>query len=328
MQAVKLANLDLNLLLIFNVVMRERSITRAAAQLGLSQPALSHALARLRHALKDELFLRTPAGMVPTPRSEQLAWPVQEALAMLQAAVEPTDFTPAAAERVFRVALDSAALLVLAARLVGAVSAKAPGVRLDLRSAGTLDVEALIEQGKLDLAVHGREPSSTRFVFHLLYEDRFVLVLHRDRAPSRPLDAAALAAMPMLETSSSGDDLGLLDDWLGQQGLRRQVAHRAPCPAAAVALLSALPLAAVMPAQVAASLLKGQPGLRQLALPEPAPTSRSVVIWHRRLEAHPAHRWLRSVVREIAVSVRSPTQGGAPDDTGVRLLRHTSALRR
>src|ERR1700746_504856 len=96
---MRLGNLDLNLLLVFDAVMRERSVVRAADALAISQPAVSHALNRLRHALKDRLFVRTPAGMSPTPRAEQLALPVRKALNELQLAVEGDTFEPPTADR-------------------------------------------------------------------------------------------------------------------------------------------------------------------------------------------------------------------------------------
>src|ERR1700730_15045677 len=90
--SVRLSAIDLNLLVVFDAIMQERNVTRAGARLGLSQPALSHALARLRHMLKDDLFIRSPKGMIPTPRAEQLALPIREALDRLQRSFEPPEF--------------------------------------------------------------------------------------------------------------------------------------------------------------------------------------------------------------------------------------------
>ena len=109
---VKLAAIDLNLLVVFDAVMQERSVTRAGHRLGLSQPAMSHALTRLRHMMKDDLFIRSPKGMVPTPRAEQLALPVRAALDGLQHSLEPTQFDPSTATRNFRVAVDDYAAVV------------------------------------------------------------------------------------------------------------------------------------------------------------------------------------------------------------------------
>jgi len=114
---------DLNLLVVFDGVMHERSVTRAGKRLGMSQPALSHALNRLRSLMEDQLFIRTPKGMVPTPRAEQLALPLRQALADMQRALEPEAFVPAQANRRFSIAINNYAAIVLAAPLVAAVSA-------------------------------------------------------------------------------------------------------------------------------------------------------------------------------------------------------------
>src|SRR5882672_4782433 len=144
---------DLNLLIVFDAVMQERSVTRAGQRIGLSQPAMSHALGRLRHMLKDELFIRAPDGMVPTPRAEELAQPLRSALSEMQRALEPTAFDPAAADRNFALALNNYAAVVLAAPLVTAVAAAAPSVRLELRPSGTLDLVDRLDRGDLDLAL-------------------------------------------------------------------------------------------------------------------------------------------------------------------------------
>src|ERR1017187_8749351 len=131
---------DLNLLIVFDAVMRERSVTRAGSRVGLSQPAMSHALNRLRHMLKDELFVRTPDGMVPTARAEALARPLSNALSDIQLALEPAAFDPAKSDRRFRLAINNYSAVVLASPLVAAVSAAAPMVQLNLEPSGTMNV--------------------------------------------------------------------------------------------------------------------------------------------------------------------------------------------
>src|SRR5258708_20335439 len=108
---------DLNLLIVFDAVMQERSVTRAGSRIGLSQPAMSHALNRLRYMLKDELFVRTPDGMVPTPRAETLAGPLRSALSEMQLALEPVAFDPAAPDPRFTLVLNNNAAVVLPAPL-------------------------------------------------------------------------------------------------------------------------------------------------------------------------------------------------------------------
>jgi DNA-binding transcriptional LysR family regulator len=118
--SVKMGALDLNLLVIFDAVMQERNVTRAGDRLGWSQSAISHALSRLRHMLRDELFIRSPPGMVPTPGAEELALPIRQALDGLQHALEPVKFDPSITTASFRIAVDNYAATVL----VGAVAAR------------------------------------------------------------------------------------------------------------------------------------------------------------------------------------------------------------
>ncbi|HXP96146.1 MAG TPA: LysR family transcriptional regulator, partial [Telmatospirillum sp.] len=136
---MNLASFDLNLLTVFDAVMQERSVTRAGKRIGLSQPAMSHALNRLRHMLKDDLFIRTPDGMVPTPQAEMLALPVRNALAEMMLVLEPAVFDPASSDKRFVLGVNNYAAVVLAPPLVAMVSAAAPNVFLDLRPSGTLN---------------------------------------------------------------------------------------------------------------------------------------------------------------------------------------------
>src|SRR6266403_1487598 len=117
---------DLNLLIVFDAVMQERSVTRAGSRIGLSQPAMSHALNRLRYMLKDELFVRSPKGMVPTPRAEMLAPPLSNALSEMQLALVPAVFDPAVSDRRFALAVSNYAEIVLVPPLAAAVSVAAP----------------------------------------------------------------------------------------------------------------------------------------------------------------------------------------------------------
>src|SRR5260370_1084328 len=136
----KLGAVDLNLLVVFDAIMRDRSVTRAGQRLGLSQPAMSHALTRLRHMLKDELFVRSPNGMMPTPRAEELATPIRIALDGLQQSLEPVQFEPSKATATFRIAVDNYAAIVLVAPIAAHIARVAPGVTLDFRPSGTLNV--------------------------------------------------------------------------------------------------------------------------------------------------------------------------------------------
>src|SRR6516225_2877921 len=151
--APKLGAIDLNLLVVFDAVMRDRSVTRAGRRLGLSQPAMSHALTRLRHRLKDQLFVRSPSGMIPTPRAEQLATPIRVALDGLQQSLEPVQFEPAKATMTFRIAVDNYSAIVLVAPIVAHIAGIAPALSLDFRPSGTLNILDLLDRSEVDLAI-------------------------------------------------------------------------------------------------------------------------------------------------------------------------------
>src|ERR1700676_194716 len=219
---------DLNLLIVFDAVMEERNVTRAGGRIGLSQPAVSHALNRLRYMLKDELFIRAPQGMVPTPRAEQLWVPLRRALSEMQLALEPETFVPQVATRTFVLAVNNFAAVLLAPSLVTAVASAAPGIRLDVGPSALRDMPSLLDRGELDLAIGTFVDTGERFARASLLEDSFVVALRSDHpAARRKLSAEALAALSYLEISSSGEDASFVDSWLGTQGLARHITHRA-----------------------------------------------------------------------------------------------------
>src|ERR1700722_7203111 len=132
--------IDLNLLIVFDVLMREHNLTRAGRRIGLSQPATSHALARLRAMLHDDLFVRTPEGMQPTARAEQMAEPVRDALLSLGSTLQPEQFDPATTTREFNLAVNNYGARAVVPALVRNVGQIAPGVSLDIQPIGMRDV--------------------------------------------------------------------------------------------------------------------------------------------------------------------------------------------
>lgn len=293
---------DLNLLIVFDAVMQERSVTRAGSRIGLSQPAMSHALNRLRYMLKDELFVRTPEGMVPTPRAETLAQPLRNALSEMQLALEPAAFDPAASDRRFALAINNYSAVVLAPPLVAAVSAAAPTVHLDLRPSGTLDIVDRLDRGDLDLTIGSVDSPGERFATAPLLEDRFVMVMRRGHPASRrKLPAAAFAALPHLEISSSREDTGFINRWLAERGLVRRIALRAPYLSAAP-ILAQSDMVATLSRRIAQEFVRNHP-LQIREPPYDSPRVRTIMLWHRRLDRHPAHRWIRDVILSATKSL-------------------------
>ncbi|OKO82169.1 LysR family transcriptional regulator [Bradyrhizobium sp. AS23.2] len=301
---MRLRNLDLNLLLVFDAVLRERSVVRAADSLAISQPAVSHALNRLRHALKDQLFVRTPAGMSPTPRAEQLALPVRKALNELQLAVEGDTFDPSTADRRFTIAVNNYAAVVAVGPILAAVRARAPTVRLSLVPSGTLNLTDRLDRGELDLALSGRAIEGERFASQQLIEDRFVAVLrsgHPALRKRKRLTAASFAELRHLGISSSGENLEFVDAFLKARKSARFVASDVPYLSAGAVLVQSN-LVAILGRKLAMEFRRAYP-IEIRELPFEAPVLHSVMSWHRRFDDVPAHRWLRGIIVGTATTL-------------------------
>jgi DNA-binding transcriptional LysR family regulator len=297
--ARKLGAIDLNLLVVFDAIMRDRSVTRAGQRLGLSQPAMSHALTRLRHMLKDELFVRSPNGMVPTPRAEDLATPIRIALDGLQQSLEPDQFDPSKATATFRIAVDNYAAIVLVAPIAAHVARIAPSVRLDFRPSGTLDVLEQLDRSELHLAIGPSAVQGERFSRRRLLQDQFVVV-HRKGHPAakaQEFSTEKLAALPQLEISSAQFGPDFVDGGPGRSKPTLKSAMRAPFLSAAH-ILATSDLVSVLPLNVAKSMTRSHHLVYRRLSRSPKPIE-AAMIWLRRLDNQPAHAWLRDVIGRV-----------------------------
>jgi DNA-binding transcriptional LysR family regulator len=301
---VKWGAIDLNLLVVFDAVMQERSVTRAGQRLGLSQPAMSHALTRLRHMLKDDLFVRSPKGMVPTPRAEQLASPIRAALEGLQHSLEPAQFDPSTATRKFRIAVDNYAAFVLVGPLAMRIAKIAPKVTLDFRPSGTLDILDLLDRDELDLAIGPFAEQGERFSRQPLLQDKFVAVLRKNHPATgtRELSIEKFAALPHLEISSAQHTTDFIDEAIARWKLRRRIALRAHFLAAVQILLTS-DMVSIFPRRMAEELVRYRP-LVIRPLSHSSPIIETAMIWPRRLANQPAHRWLRDIVSLVIKGLR------------------------
>lgn len=291
--------IDLNLLVIFEAILRERSVTRAGQRLGLSQPAMSHALNRLRHLTRDQLFIRTPQGMMPTPRGERLAEPVRHALLELRTALDTDAFVPEEADQRFTIAVNNYAAIALVGPILQRIRALAPHLQLRFRPSGTLDIADMLDRGELDLALVSSAPRLTRFHVLRLIEDDFVgLVRAGHPALSDTLDFEHFAQLSHLTISSSGDDLSMLDEAFARNGLNRMVQAEAPYLSAGPVLTQS-DMITVMARHIAEEFRRAY-AVQLVELPaQPAPLIETMV-WQGRFEDQPAHRWLRETILSVA----------------------------
>jgi DNA-binding transcriptional LysR family regulator len=293
-------SVDLNLLIVFDVLMQERTITRAGKRLGLSQPAASHALARLRHMLHDDLFIRTPEGMQPTPRAAQMAEPVRDALRALSMTLEPESFDPATAEHDFTIAVNNYAARAVVPALVREAGNAAPRVSLEIQPIGMREVLDQLDAGGMDVALTTLADGGERFRCVRVMDDDYVVLLgkHHATAAEAELSAELVAEIPHIGITSSGEDTGFIDAALDALGLTRRIATRVPFLSIELMLVKS-DLLAVVPRRVAVDLASICP-LVVKELPFPSPRLALSMIWHRRVDNDASHRWLREIIKTSA----------------------------
>ena len=300
-----LARLDLNLLVAFDALLAERSVTRAAALVGLGQSAMSHNLARLRELFGDELLTRTPDGMRPTPRAATLAEPVRAALAQVQALVaRSTDFHPETAEQVFHIGLPDSMEVLLMPAVLAILRRTAPGVRLRFQTiTDPLHILEDLDAGRLELAIgigelpegrtHHKRRRLMTATFLCMFNDEHV------RVPA-PISLDDYLRFPHVLTSVRQGERGVVDDALAKLGLKRTVALTTPRFLAVPFLVRAAPVITTMHAQLA-RLFASTLGLRLSKPPVELPEMSISLLWHSSYDHDSAHIWLRRIIERVAV---------------------------
>lgn len=303
------ATFDLNLLRVFHALLRERSVTRAGDRLALSQPAVSSALSRLRHALRDELFLRQGNTMVPTERALALATPIAEALAALEGALAAaTGFDPAGAERIFTLAGADFFSNLLMPELFDRVAAVAPGITLRLVDNARGDVATLLGEQDVDIALEGPAETPDWVASLTLFVSPFTVVAARGMAAladvpeGAPMPLDLFCALPHALRSVNGSLNGFTDAALARVGRSRRVMLALPHFHAVALAVARGRLIAAVPRQYA-NAMAAELGLACYAPPVPIPVPEISLYWHRRRDHDPAHRWLREQVVEAVATI-------------------------
>src|SRR5258708_810494 len=292
-------DIDLNLLRAFDAVLQERSVTLAAARLGLTQPAVSNALARLRALFNDPLFVRTPAGMDATPFARELGEPVRQALALLESALaHGPGFDPATSTRAFRFYMSDLGQIEFLPPLIERVQKVAPGVRLEAVALDVEDIADALAAGALDLAVGFLPGLGSPVRRRQLFRDPYVCLMRADHpAIGKTLTRKKfLAASHALVSYRGGHRV--IEEALERAGLARRIALRVPHFTVVPMVLEPTDLVLVLPARVA-RVFERRGKLKTLPLPVPIPPADVGVHWHTRFDADPGNRWLREQLLEL-----------------------------
>ncbi len=297
MHGMHLKDIDLNLLRLFDAVHRHRSVSRAAEQLDLTQPAASQGLTRLRGLLNDPLFMRAAGGVEPTPKAQRLAEPVRQALAAIEQALSETAaFDPAASERTFQLHMSDIGEARFLPELMTALRERAPGVRIETRPLPREQITPALDAGRLDFAF-GFLPMVRDTQRQRLLRDRYVVLLRKGHpfTRGRPAGRALLAALRGLEfvaVRPHADTLRILEQLQLQDRLRLATEHFMVLPA----IVKATDLAAVMPRNIAQGFGTGYAIVEP---PFPARDFEVALHWSRRFESDPGNRWLRGLILEL-----------------------------
>lgn len=297
MREVNFKNVDLNLLRVFDAVYRERHLTRAGQYLCLTQPAMSHALARLRTLFGDELFLRTARGMEPTPGAEQIAGPISEAIGAVQRLLQGTTrFDPLAARMTFRIGVTDHTSAVVLPPLLERLRGQAPGIDIQASHVNVESARELLDEGLLHLAVVGSGDHPPRFdVRHLLREPLVCMGAHDHPELEKPLTLQRFAALDHIVVSPSASHRSLIDQLLASHNLRRRTVLSIPFLTAVPQLVAHSRLACVVPRNLVERLAP-YGCFRWQPVPLEGAYFDFFALWHSRETLTPSHEWLRSQV--------------------------------
>ncbi len=303
---INLAGLDLNLLVVFDALMAEGSVTRAGERLGLSQPATSNALARLRRLTGDELFFRTSGGLRPTPRALALAQQLSPALRQIQAALlEDASFDPATSDRIFAIGMSDYGEFTLLPRLMQQIQALAPQVGVQIRSGNRQSLLAHLDDGSIDLACGVFPEQRQGHCEQRLFHESYVCVGRRDHP--RLGDSLSLddyLALPHLLVSVKEDRVGRVDALLAEHHLKRHIALSIPHFLVAPSVLVETDLIATLATRIACAFAQTQP-LKLLPLPLEVQGFSVWMRWHQSSQNSTACRWLRDQVVAVGSTLEA-----------------------
>lgn len=299
MQGIELKDLDLNLLVVFLQLLRDRRVTTAAEALDLSQPGVSSALNRLRRVLGDDLFYRTGGGMQPTPYAEALAEPIGEALALIQQTVnQRSSFDPLASSRRFVIAMTDVGEIYFLPSLMRIISKVAPSVTISTVRNNRVTLKEDMEEGKVDLAIGLLPDLKTDFYQRRLFRQGYCC-LFRVGHPfdDVPFGVEEFTAAEHVVVVSAGTGHGKTDDLIERSAIRRNIRLRVPHFVALPYILEETDLVATIPERIASRLTSSFP-LRSVPHPLNLPEIQINLFWHAKYHREAGNQWLRTLLCE------------------------------
>ena len=300
---MNIRSVNLNLLVAFDALYAEQSVTAAARRAGVTQPAMSNTLSQLRALFDDALFVRHRTGLTPTARAKQLAEPIRQGLKLLEGALSAPSFEPAISERRFVIAASDYVELVLLPALLRRLAKEAPGVRLQLKPWSLHEAPPELARGEIDLMLGFYDKLPPHHHEQLLFEDEYVCVVRR-RHPTvkSKLSLAQYCALSHVLVSSRSDSPGSVDRALALLGKKRAIGARVSHFMTVPVLIAQTDFVAALDRRVA-EVFATPLGLKLFPPPLKLPKGSVGQVWHDQQHTDPAQRWLRSVIAEVAAAL-------------------------
>lgn len=294
---MQLRDLDLNLLVIFNQLLTDKRVSTVADTLGLTQPAVSNALKRLRLLLKDDLFVRTSRGMEPTPFALQLAEPVSYALSAIHSALnQQATFDPGSSTRTFTLAVTDIGEIYFLPPMMEVVARTAPNTRISTVRNTAVSLKEDLEAGRVDLAVGLLPQLQAGFFQQRLFKQRYVCMFRRGHpAAGQPMTLDLFQSLEHVIVVSAGTGHGEVDTILERAGIRRRVRMVVPHFVAVGHILQTTDLIATVPERFA-MCCTGPFDLVYTPHPAQLPEIPINLFWHAKYHRDPANRWLRQML--------------------------------
>ncbi|MGH8434100.1 MAG: LysR family transcriptional regulator [Pseudomonas sp.] len=297
---MNLNKVDLNLFIVFDAIYTEANLTRAGQIVGITQPAVSNALARLRETFNDPLFVRTAQGMVPTPMAQNIIGPVRNALSLLRVSVQESRiFNPLQANKTYRISMTDLTEEVILPPLFQRLRRLAPTVQIESFLSKRRETTKELAAGRLDFAVDAPLNTDPQVRHVKLLADRYVCALRKGHPLAKDkLSLDEYLSLTHIHISSRRSGLGYVDLTLGKMGIQRKIALRSQHYLMASMVMQQTDMAMTVPERFARSH-----GLHYVGLPVDVPPVETHLYWHESTDQDPANRWMREQIIEIAQQV-------------------------
>ena len=295
---MNIKNFDLNLLVVFKTLYEERNVTKASKKIGITQPAMSNALNRLRYLVKDELFIRGPKGMRPTPRANELASPIQTALNNLELSLSSINFDPQTTKKLYKISISDDVAPLILPNLINFLEKESPNSSLRIRSEQGSEALKLLDSNDIDFAIGRFEMVSTRFESVDLYTEKYVCMMNSDHplAKDEKLSIEQYLSSKHLRVAPAGTPVAPIDRSLSQLNLEREIFARIDLVTMAPLILKNSDLILTLPSKTAHRMAKNY-NFSIAELPIGLEQRQTKLLWHRELTNHPAYDWIKKQIR-------------------------------